>query len=204
MNATLPMRSFFLPPTIAIVFAVSSFAAEPGDYLPLKVGHEWITDADLISPKGERSLATGKRKVEAKVERGGKTYFRTRTKLEGAPTPMDFTKLVRKDSAGLYTIAEAIKDSKEQKEIVLPLKAGQKWETTWGTTTFTNTVVGLESITVAGLTYENCFHIHTEASDKSYQEDYWEAPKVGNVKSVVVYPDGSKMTLTLREFRPGK
>ena len=189
---------------MAIVSAASSFAADQTDYLPLKVGNEWTTSAELTSPTGEKSVATGRRKVEEKVERTGKTYFRIRTKLEGGPTPMEYTRLVRKDETGLYTMADADKDAKEQREIVLPLKAGQKWQTTRGPKTFTNTVIALESVTVAGKTYENCYHIRTESSDKSYQEDYWEAPKVGNIKSEVVYDNGARMTLTLREFKAGK
>ena len=195
------MRSI---PLLLIAFlSASSMAADQKDYLPLKVGNEWTTNAEFTTPKMERSTGTGQRKVEGKVERGGKTYFRIHTKLEGGPTPIDFVKLVRKDETGFYSTADA-ENAREQKEIVLPLKAGQTWQTIWGAKIFTNTVIGLETVIIGEKTYDDCYHIRTEASDKSYSEDYWEAPKVGNVKSEVINGDGSKMTLILKEFKAGK
>jgi hypothetical protein len=65
-------------------------------------------------------------------------------------------------------------------------------------------VVGLETVTVGKKTYKECFHIRVESADKSYREDYWEAPGVGNVKSEIVSTTMGKITLTLREFKAGK
>lgn len=198
------MRSIILSLALTLIAASPTFAADPKDYLPIQVGSEWLSNAAFVSPKGDKTTGTGRRQIAEKVEQDGKTYFRTRTKLEGGAKPMEYSKLIRKDDAGLYSLAEGVVGAKEQLEIPMPLKAGQTWQTTAGPMTITNTVVGLESVTVGKKTYKECFHIRVESADKSYREDYWEAPVVGNVKSEIVATTMGKITLTLREFKAGK
>ena len=198
------MRSILIFLALTLTAARPAFAAEPKDYLPIRVGSEWINNAAFVSPKGDKTTGTGRRQIVEKVEQDGKTYYRTRTKLEGGATPMEYSKLIRKDAAGLYALPDGVAGAKEQLEIPLPLKEGQTWQTVAGTVTITSTLVGVESVTVGKKTYKECLHIRVESADKSYREDYWEAPAVGTVKSEIVAATMGKITLTLREFKAGK
>lgn len=116
---------------------------------------------------------------------------------------MNNTKLVRRDEKGIYSIRGNEKDAQEKLEIPWPLRIGLTWITLVGPATFTNTVVGIESVTIGEKKYDNCYHIHTEAWDGGYLEDYWLAPTVGTVKSEIIYGKGNKLTLPLREFKAG-
>src|SRR5436305_14721446 len=100
------MRSllFFLV-TFGLVFACSA-APEQSDYCPWSEGCEWIMNAQLIAPDGKVTPATAHRKIEGPVEKDGKKYHRERTWLEIGPSPKEFTKIVRKDEAGFYTLED--------------------------------------------------------------------------------------------------
>ena len=198
------MRSFILLLLAAFSLASAVFGLEQDDYLPLREGCEWTMDAEIILPSGEKSTATAHRTVGAQVEHDGKTYHRTRTWMEDGRTPTVSSKLTRKDATGFYSIVEGNADAKEQLEVMLPFKVGQTWQKTWGSVTVSNEVIGVESVTIGGTTYKDCIHIRSTAADGSYTEDYWEAPKVGSVKSEIVYQNGGRITLTVKEFKPGK
>lgn len=199
------MRSILLTLGLTLAAVTAALAADPKEYLPIQIGSEWTSGAAFAPAKGAKTSGTGRRQMTEKVEIEGKTYHRARTKLEGGEKPMEYSKLIRKDDAGLYSLADGVAGAKEQLEIPLPLKEGQTWQTAAGPMTFTNTVVGLETVTTVGKkTYKECFHIRVESADKSYREDYWEAPGVGNVKSEIVSTTMGKITLTLREFKAGK
>ncbi len=198
------MRSIILSLALTLIAASPTFAADPKDYLPIQVGSEWLSNATFVSPKGDKTTGTGRRQITEKVEQDGKTYYRTRTKLDGGASPLEYSKLIRKDAAGLYSLPDRVAGAKEQLEIPMPLTEGQTWQTVAGTVTITSSLVGLESVTVGKKTYKECFHIRVESADKSYREDYWEAPVVGNVKSEIVSTTMGKITLTLREFKAGK
>ena len=198
------MRSIVLFLALSLTVSIPTFAADPKDYLPIQVGSEWTSNVTFISPKGDKTTGTGRRRITEKVEQDGKTYYRARTKLEGGASPVEYTKLIRKDAAGLYSLLDGVAGAHEQLEIPMPLREGQTWQTVAGTVTITSTVVGVETVTVGKKAYKECFHIRVESADKSYQEDYWEAPVVGNVKSEIVSTAMGKITLTLREFKAGK
>lgn len=191
----------FLPFLVWLVLTAMSFGAD--EYLPMKEGNEWTMDAVITMPNGEATTATARRKTGTTEERNGKIYHRVLTSMEG-PRPFSYTKLNRKDETGFYTLDPRDPNAKEQAEIVLPLKVGASWKRTSGPMNLTDTVIGLEDITVNGKTYEKCFHIRTSADDGSYTEDYWEAPNVGSVKSETVYGNGAKISLTIREFKAAK
>ncbi len=108
---------------------------------------------------------------------------------------------MRRDSTA-WTHAD--KAAKEQAEVVSPLKVGQSWERIAGPTTVKNVVVALETVTINEKTYDNCFHIRSTSADSSVTEDFWEAPKIGSVKSEILYGSGGKISLTLREFKAGR
>ena len=208
------MSDFFSPSTfpqstLLLVFAATSLsssraAPKPDDYLPLNEGDEWTMNAIITSPNGTKSTAIARRKVEGKVERDGKNYIRARTWIETGQAPVEYAKLTRKNETGFYSIDESAKNPKEQVEVILPFKIGQTWKKVFGQWNTTDTVVGLETVTVNGKTYENCYHLRSETADGAYKEDFWEAPGVGSVKSEIVYGDGSKIVLTLKEFKSGK
>ncbi len=178
-------------------------AVTPDSYLPLRTGAEWTMDLVMIGPNGQELKGTGKRKVGDAVQRDGKTWFPVRTWAEGLPFKPDSSKLMRKDAKGFYSIDGRDPDGREQMEIALPLEVGQRWERSEGSRTLKEQVVGLETVTIGEKTYENCYHLRSESIDGSFQEDYWEAPGLGSVKSIILNGDGSKITLTLREFKPG-
>jgi len=96
------------------------------------------------------------------------------------------------------------KNDPEQLELILPLKVGATWQRTMASQRMTVTVIRLESVSVAGKTYENCFHVQQLMPQEKYVEDFWEAPNVGRVKTIVVVADGARITKTVTEFKPGK
>ena len=194
---------FLLPFLVALSASVFAVDVDQSQYLPVKPGNEWTMDVVINSANGKVDKATLRRKVEESVEKDGKKYVRFRTSMDG-PSPMQYTKLVRKDELGLHTIMENVPNAKEQIEIPLPLKVGNTWKTELAGTSFTSVVAGFEKVTSGDKTYENCFRIVTQSDDGKYREDYWESPKVGNVKSEITPGDGSKMVVTLRTFKAGK
>ena len=198
---------FLLPFLVALAAGIVPALAVDVDqsaYLSMKPGNEWTMDMVLVSPSGETTKALGRRRFEDTVEKDGKTYVRSRTWTEGGPTPVEYTKLVRKDGDGMYSILEGGKDEKEQLEVALPLKVGSAWTRQVQGMKFIDTVLRIESVTVGEKTYAKCFHVRTESVDGKYREDYWEAPSIGNVKSEIIYGNGGRITLTLREFKEGK
>ena len=192
------MRRALLTLVVALV-AFSNLAK--GEYIPIAVGDEWTMAATIVSPKGKVTKGIVHRRIESADERNGMTYVRSRTWTIGLPTRTESTKLLRKDVHAVYSIDESVADAAEQIEVVLPLKAGLSWQQTVESKTLTHTVIGLETIEVSGKTYGNCYHIRTSTADGSYTEDFWEAPRVGNVKSIIAYGNGIKLTLTLEEFK---
>ncbi len=198
------MRSSLLFLAASLAVSIPTFAAEPKDYLPIQIGSEWTSTAAFVAPSGNKTTGTGQRKIAEKVELDGKTYYRTRTKLEGGASLVEYSKLIRKDAAGLYSLPDGVAGAKEQLEIPMPLTAGQTWQTVAGTVTITSTMVGVETVTVGKKIYKECLHIRVASADKSYQEDYWEAPVVGTVKSEIVSTTMGKITLTLRDYKVGK
>lgn len=198
------MRSILLFLAASLAVSSPTLAAEPTDYLPIQIGAEWTSTAAFVAPSGNKTTGTGRRKITEKVELDGKTYYRARTKLEGGASPLEYSKLIRKDAAGLYSLPDGVAGAKEQLEIPMPLTPGQVWQTVAGTVTITSRMVGVETVTVGKKTYKDCLHIRVDSADKSHQEDYWEAPVVGTVKSEIVSTTMGKITLTLREYKPGK
>ena len=175
------------------------------DYLPLREGVEWTMDIEVTYPAGQRLSGVGRRVTGPAEVRDGKTYFRTRTweEFEGQPR-RERTKLMRKDASGLHTIDLSAVTPKEEMEVALPLKVGGRWQTKHlHGMVLNHEVMTQETVVVGGKTYTNCFHIRTTSSVGDYTEDFWEAPDVGLVKSLVTMA-GAKVVLTLREFKSGK
>ncbi len=196
----------FLFLVIAMFACVRSLpAAEESPYVYLKLGAEWTMDAKLESPKGGALPAIGRRVIEEGVEKDGKKYLRERTWLEvNGKRVGEYTKLVRKDDTGFYTIFEGQEDTVEKREIALPLKVGESWEFTMRDKVVKFTVIGFEAVTLGSKIYENCVHLRSTAAEGKYVEDFWESPSEGSVKSEVSYGDGTKITLTIKEFKAGK
>jgi hypothetical protein len=179
--------------------------ANQADYLPLAEGNEWYMDAVLVSPSGEVRRGTAHRVLEATVKRDGRTYLLSRTSIEFPPmAKQEYTKLVRKDESGFHSMREEDPVSSEQVEIALPLTVGREWSRTDGPMKMRDKVMGVETVEIGGIVFHDCCHIRSAAVKGKLEEDYWEAPKVGNVKSVSLLPDGSRMTITLHEFKPGQ
>jgi hypothetical protein len=172
-------------------------------YFPLNPGTEWTMDVAITSPKGQIIRTTAWRKIEENVGQDGLTYVRCRTWKEGEDAAIQSTTLRRKDDRGLYEILEDGERRDEQTEVLLPLRPGRTWRRNSQGKALTETVVGVEAVTIGDRTYENCCHIQSQADDRSHCEDYWLAPNIGSVKAEIVVGD-TTITLTLREFKPGK
>jgi len=155
----------------------------------------------MVSPTGRIAEGLFRRRMEATVARDGKAYVREHTWTVGLPSRTDSMKLLRKDLDAVYSIDESVSGSTEQVEIVLPLKLGLTWQQRAKARMLKNEVVGVETVDAAGKTYENCYHIRVTSSDGSYTEDFWEAPRVGNVKSILTYSSGLKVTVALTDFK---
>ena len=180
------------------------FAADEPDYDPLATGCEWIMDATITGPDGTLKTGIARRVVENEETRNGKAYFRTVTTVERPLPPLSEVKLSRKDQTGFYSLDPKSKDAKEQTELLFPYKVGLTWKKFSSGMTLTDTVIGFESVTINGKKYDNCVHLRSTTDDGSYTEDYWNAPGLGSIKSDMRYSNGAKISLALREFKPGK
>ncbi|MEA3213244.1 MAG: hypothetical protein QOE70_6301 [Chthoniobacter sp.] len=190
---------------VNLMVAMCAFSAlAENEYDPIDVGCDWTMAVIITSPTGQLTEAIARRKIEDTLELNGILYVRCRTWMEGLPTKRESFTLYRKDDSGCYSIDEKAADTQEQTVALYPYKVGATWQSTSGKITVTKTVVEVETVSVAGKTYEHCFHIRTTSSDESYTEDAWEAPIVGSVKSKIVARNGGKMLFTLKEFKSGK
>jgi hypothetical protein len=183
-------------------FALTSLALTADDYLPLAEGHEWIMDMTMTLPSGEAKTSTARRKVGATQEVKGKLYHRVVLSIERQNAVED-ANWFRKDATGFYSLDPKDPEASEEVEVLFPLEVGKTWLRNTGPKKVTNTVVALESVTIGGKTYDKCYHIRTTSAD-GFTEDFWLAPEVGNVKSVIVFGNDRKVTLTLREFEAAK
>jgi hypothetical protein len=204
------MRFLPLLKLSAVVFLALACAApvraadvDPAPYFPAVTGNDLTMDVIITSPDGQVRNAIGRRRTEGPVEKDGKTYVRTRTWMEGLTTgeKNESTVLVRRDAKGVYDILETAKTPKEQVEVQFPLQPGATWTREDDRGEMTVTFVGVELVTINARKYENCLHFRTKRADGTV-EDYWEAPKIGNIKADIVVPGGVKVAVTLREFRP--
>jgi hypothetical protein len=164
---------------------------------------EWIMDLQFTSKDGTVTNGIFHRKIGETVELNGKTYFRSHTWLEESrPFAMDYTKLVRKDAEGYYSIDERDPKRFEKRSAKFPFEVGKSWEvkTDTGSTNRTS-VISKEDVTIGTNVYPNCFRLRIISLSGNYQEEFLEAPDVGAIKSEIKPGDGSKWILTLREYR---
>jgi len=186
---------------VSFVAIIASSRAAEDEYFPLASGMEWIMDLQVISPKGDTTNGILHRKIGEPVQHGGKSYFRSHTWLEsGRPFPMDYTKLVRRDAAGFYSIDERDPKRVEKQGGKLPLEVGKKWENKVEGGVLQTTVLAKEDVTLGTNIYKNCFRIRITVEGSQYVEEFLEAPGVGSLKSESTRADG-KWILTLREFK---
>ena len=186
---------------VSFVALIGSSRAAEDEYFPLASGMEWIMDLQVISPKGNTTNEILHRKIEEPVQHRSKSYFRSHTWLEGdRPFPMDYTKLVRRDAAGFYSIDERDPKRVEKQGGKLPLEVGKKWENKVEGGVLQTTVLAKEDVTLGTNIYKNCFRIRITAEGSQYVEEFLEAPGVGSLKSESTRADG-RWILTLREFK---
>jgi len=190
---------------LAISFGCLRFplVAAEADYAPLDQGDEWVYDAVIVSPDGQKFNATGRSKIEGKVERNGKTYHSLKFSIEDGPFPFEKTKWLRKDEKGGYSLDPMDPDAPEQIEIIYPLKIGQTWEASAYHYRLKTEVIGLEKVVIGEKTYEKCYAFRTTATNGGFVEDSWLAPDVGMIKSEIIQ-EGAKFSLTLREYKRAK
>ena len=186
---------------VQLMCFVAIGAATEDEFFPLASGMEWIMDLQVISSKGDTTNGILHRKIGEAVQYNGKNYFRSHTWLEGGrPRPMDYTKLVRRDAGGFYSIDERDPRRVEKQGGVLPLEVGKKWENKVDGGVLQTTVLSKEDVTMGTNVYKNCYRIRITAQGSEYTEEFLEAPGVGSLKSESNRGD-EKWVLTLREFK---
>jgi hypothetical protein len=193
----------FLSLLLLTMASVVSFAADHSDYLPMAVGMEWTMDLKVTKPDGTAASGTSRRVIGPVKEIDGKTYHQQRTWSEGGASAKEMVKWLRKDDKGVFSLDPLKPKQPEQQETGLPLEVGKKWTTLVGGEGFAHTVVANEEISIQGTVYKDCFHIQAVSKRGILTEDYWEAPKLGCVKSSMTLADGTKIEVALREFKPG-
>jgi hypothetical protein len=188
---------------LTLLFVNSDLSNAAEEIEPLATGMEWIMDLQFTSKEGTITNGIFHRKIVEPVELNHKTYFRSHTWLEqGRPFAMDYTKLVRKDAEGYYSIDERDPKRFEKRSVQFPFKVGKSWEvkTDTGSTNRTS-VIAKEDVTIGTNNYLGCFRLRIVSLSGKYQEEFLEAPDVGAIKSEIKPGDGSKLVLTLQEFK---
>jgi hypothetical protein len=186
---------------VLLVAIVAKCRAVEDEYFPLASGMEWIMDLQVVSPNGDTTNGVLHRKIGEPVQHGGKTYFRSHTWLEGGrPFPTDYTKLVRRDAAGFYSIDERDPKRVEKQGGKVPLEVGKTWTNKVDGGVMHTTILAKEDVTLGTNVYRNCFRFRITAEGSEYVEEFWEAPGVGSLKSESRRANG-KWILTLREFK---
>src|SRR6266571_9525725 len=146
MVAPRPLGPKAFVAALRISMVVSVFAVDV--YFPLASGMEWVYEFQTIPLKGDTTNGVLHRKIGEAVQHNGKTYFRSHTWLEGGrPFPMDYTKLVRRDEAGFYSIDERDPKRVEKQGGKLPLEVGKKWENKVEGGVLQTTILAKEDVT---------------------------------------------------------
>jgi hypothetical protein len=162
---------------------------------------EWIYGFQVISTNGQPTNGVLHRKIGETVQHAGKTYFRSHTWLDGErPFHMDYTKLVRRDDAGFYSIDERDPKRVEKQGGRLPLEVGKKWENKVEGGVLQTTVLAREDVSFGGKVYTNCYRIRIASPSGEYLEEFVEAPGVGSLTSKAKRLDGTWI-MTLRGFK---
>jgi hypothetical protein len=113
---------------------------------------------------------------------------------------MDYTKLVRRDAAGFYSIDERDPNHVEKQGGKLPLEVGKTWTNHVDGGVVHTTVLAKEDVAWGTNVYKNCFRIRITAEGSQYVEEFLEAPGVGSLRSESTRENGTWI-LTLRELR---
>jgi hypothetical protein len=171
-------------------------------YFSFHQGDQWVLEVTLIAPDGKEMKATIHRRIGEEVQRNGKTYFRFYDHRD-EPTKMEHTFLRRRDAIGVFSLDDGDEEAEEQPDALFPLQPGQSWEAKDKDGGVKVSVVGVESVTIEGKSYENCFHIRF-VHENGNIGDQWEAPDFGPVKYIGRKLDGTKGVFALREFRPAQ
>jgi hypothetical protein len=184
-----------------VVLALPIRAVEDGAYFQLRTGDEWTYEYTITSKTGEVTHPyITRQKVEEKVLQDGKTYFRIRFTSEGFLKVADYVALFRRADQGLYSRKEADSDGPEQSVVVFPLKIGNSWLRNATAASETTRIIGIENVSIQDHIYQECYHFRVETKEGKTVEEFWEAPNMGTIKSIDTLPDGSALTLILREF----
>ncbi len=186
---------------VLLAWIVVSMASAADVYFPLANGMEWIYGFQVIPLKGDTTNGILHRKIGEALQHNGKTYFRSHTWLEGGrPFAMDYTKLVRRDDTGFYSIDERDPKRIEKQGGRLPLEVGKKWENKVEGGILQTTILGKEDATFGTNVYKNCYRIRIASPGGEYLEEFLEAPNVGSLESEIHRADG-KWIMSLREFK---
>lgn len=178
-------KALLLLLTVLAFSSPSSARAEDVDYSPLEVGLVWTADVKATAADGRTLLGTAKREITGTENIRGKSYFVTRTTVEGIPGFHPFITYRRKDKDGVYSIKEDDPSRTEVLETPLPLVKGRAWEISSSEGATQHRVEGIESVTLRGVVFANCVRITSRAANQSYTSEYYLAPGIGNVTETI-------------------
>ncbi len=166
---------------------------------------EWIYNVISTVGDGPPRKKTQRCQIGAEIQVNGKRYFRRMTDGQ-------CTSLVRRDSTGVYSLEQPAKPEPDEQRIIaeeriasFPLKIGNTWLGNKYAPPVTMTLLGVETVRINAALYRKCIRIERrQANMPNMVEEEWEAPAVGMIKRVVRYSGGGKITLTLKQYKPGK
>jgi hypothetical protein len=196
----------FLLLLLSPFFALASKlrSADPQDYMPLDEGTEWTYVSTHDQAAGGVFSMIHHKAIGAAEKHEGKEYHVVRQWSESTLKMPPTVSYCRKDQTGVYELEDLGYRLNERCLANFPIKLGTPWST--GSVfedTETYEFVGIETIKINGVTYADCLHVRSKYGHGKIGCDSWEAPKVGMVKQVSLFGDGSKFVLLLKEFKPG-
>lgn len=192
------MKFIYISIAMCLIVMAELDAANP-EYCPGKEGSEWIYTYDTYSADGSKRSGLMHRILGRAVVVDGKTYNEESILPNGRPQANVPKILRRKDENGVYTRSTEL-SAAEVLSCKLPLEIGARWKAGKRRDEI-HTVTTVESVTVHGKLYEQCYRISVRNTSGDLIQEYWEAPDVGNVKTVASKLDGSKTIIQLREMR---
>ena len=180
---------------LLVLFVVSALNACATEVFPSKAGSEWTLRISITSPKGTVERIVLRRQIGGPVQKGAKTYSFVRQWVDHGSFVVDRREGMRIDGTGFYSADLKQNEPKEELVYALPLEVGKSWANGQAE------VVAAEDVEVNGVTYKNCYHVRTKASDGSYTTNAWVAAGVGEVKSETIYQTGAKIQVELLRFK---
>jgi len=157
------------------------------NYFPIITGHKWTMNAHFESGKDIEQGHAYHEILEKEKIKGKEYYKQINTIIVKNKEISRLESYTRIDETGLYMLSG--KDKVEYLDTPLPIKVGNNWKYTAYEDEFTVKVIKIGKVEVNGVTYENVAHLHKLNKKGNYKEDYWIAPDLSTIKSIITIND---------------